>query len=454
MSHQAHRYNRAQLAQEANLRAQVPAGAVTLAWRSGGSTRTTSLSVGLLATVGAVGIALSVWGVAVTSYIAFRDDIVGGLMSRQAAVQHGYEDRIRELRGQVDLLTSRHLVDQSELEKRVDQVARRQALLETRQSIVASLAEQSSPARSPARANVPIPAPVATTQPAPRASAGDTLRLIPPAERHSRLESRALPVQTARAAPAGFALASAPAPAGRQDVVGRVERSLDRVEQLQQVALQALETRTERRARRIRSVLADLGLAEARVARAPATSSAGTGGPHIPIPAPAGAASPFERQVFRVQSVLRDQERLTQLIGQIPLGRPHSGELELSSGFGARLDPFLRTWAMHSGIDFRGATGEPAYASAGGRVTHAASMGGYGLMVEIDHGNGLTTRYAHLSRIEVKEGDTIRAGHRIGRVGSTGRSTGPHLHYETRINGEAVDPMRFVRAGLRLAEAD
>jgi murein DD-endopeptidase MepM/ murein hydrolase activator NlpD len=454
MSHQAHRYNRAQLAQEANLRAQVPAGAVTLAWRSRGSTRTTSLSVGLLGTAGVIGVLLCVWGVAVTSYLAFRDDFVGGLMSRQAAVQHGYEDRIRELRGQVDLLTSRHLVDQSELEKRVDHVARRQALLETRQSIVAALAEQSSPARSPARVNVPVPspAPVATTSPAPRASAGDTLRLTPLAERHSRLESRAVPIQTAQAVPAGFALASVPA--GRQDVVVRVERSLDRVEQQQQVALQALETRTERRTRRIRSVLTDLGLAEARIARAPAASTAGTGGPLIPIPAPAGEASPFERQVFRVQSVLRDQERLTQLVGQIPLGRPHSGELELSSGFGARLDPFLRSWAMHSGIDFRGATGEPAYASAGGRVVHASSMGGYGLMVEIDHGNGLTTRYAHLSRIEVKEGDSIRAGHRIGRVGSTGRSTGPHLHYETRINGEAVDPMRFVRAGLRLAEAD
>ncbi|QCK88804.1 M23 family metallopeptidase [Phreatobacter aquaticus] len=109
---------------------------------------------------------------------------------------------------------------------------------------------------------------------------------------------------------------------------------------------------------------------------------------------------------------------------------------------------------MHSGIDFRGATGEPARVTASGRVTHASSMGGYGLMVEVDHGNGMSTRYAHLSRIDVSVGDMVRLGQRIGRIGSTGRSTGPHLHYETRINGEAVDPMRFVRAGLRLASAD
>lgn len=444
MSHQAHRYNRAQLAQEANLRAQVPAGALTLAWRSGGATRTTSLSMGLVGTLGVLGAALSVWGVAVTSYLAFKDDIVGGMMSRQAAVQHGYEDRIRDLRGQVDMLTSRHLVLQNEMEQRVDQVARRQALLETRQSIVASLNEQVAPARSAPRA-----VPVQSVAPIPPSRPGDTVRLAPPAERHSRLESRPAPVELAAAR--GFSLASAP---GRHDTIGRVEHSLARVEQHQQAALQALETRTERRARRIRSVLTELGLGEARVARAPAASTAGTGGPLIPIAPPSPEASAFERQVFRVQSVMREKERLNQIVGQVPLGRPHAGELELSSGFGARLDPFLRSWAMHSGIDFRGATGEPVFASGGGRVSHAGPMGGYGLMVEIDHGNGLSTRYAHLSRIETREGETVRTGHRIGRVGSTGRSTGPHLHYETRINGDAIDPMRFVRAGLRLAEAD
>ncbi|MGQ3360659.1 MAG: M23 family metallopeptidase, partial [Phreatobacter sp.] len=234
-----------------------------------------------------------------------------------------------------------------------------------------------------------------------------------------------------------------------------VERSLDRVEQNQQVLLQGLETRAERRARRIRAMLAELGLTETRLApSARGDGTSGTGGPHIPLPAPTPDASPFEKQVFRLQTVIRDQDRLNRLVASIPIARPHAGELELSSGFGARLDPFLRTWAMHSGIDFRGATGEPVFAAGSGRVTHAASLGGYGLLVEVDHGNGIATRYAHLSRIEVKEGDMVGVGQRVGRIGSTGRSTGPHLHYETRINGEAVDPMRFVRAGVRLASAD
>lgn len=435
MSHQAHRFSRAQLAQEANSRAQIPPGALTLAWRTKGTPRSTSISYGVASSVGALVAALSIWGVAVTSYMAFKDDIVGGLMHRQATMQHAYEERIQDLRGQVDRLTSRNLVDQSELERRVEQMARRQALLETRQSIVTSLNEISAP-RQPARAGMTgLPTETATARPAP---AGDTLRLTPPPERQSRLESRVAPVQTAAAGHAG--------------TMERMERSLDRIDRNQQLALQALELRTERQTRRIRAVLSELGLGAVRPGRTPPPS--GVGGPLIPIVGPEATASAFERQVMRIQSVLQDHSRLADLLGTIPLGRPHHGQLDISSGFGARLDPFMRSWAMHSGIDFRGQTGDPALASAAGKVTHADRMGGYGLMVEIDHGNGLSTRYAHLSRIEVREGDMVRTGQRVGRVGTTGRSTGPHLHYETRIHGEAVDPMRFVRAGLRLATAD
>ena len=112
-----------------------------------------------------------------------------------------------------------------------------------------------------------------------------------------------------------------------------------------------------------------------------------------------------------------------------------------------RTDPFLGRPAMHTGIDFRGDTGEPVHATAAGKVTIAGWNGGYGKMVEIDHGNGLATRYGHLSEIDVKVGQIVRIGQVIGKIGSTGRSTGPHLHYETRIDGEAVDPQKFLRAG-------
>ena len=91
--------------------------------------------------------------------------------------------------------------------------------------------------------------------------------------------------------------------------------------------------------------------------------------------------------------------------------------------------------------------GSDIRATAAGRVVHAGWMGGYGQMVEIDHGNGLATRYGHMSQVDVDEGDEVKAGEVIGHVGSTGRSTGPHLHYEVRVDGVAVDPSRYLKAG-------
>jgi murein DD-endopeptidase MepM/ murein hydrolase activator NlpD len=114
------------------------------------------------------------------------------------------------------------------------------------------------------------------------------------------------------------------------------------------------------------------------------------------------------------------------------------------------MDPFLDRPAMHPGVDLRGEVGEPVHATANGRVTMAGRDGGYGNMVELNHGNGLATRFGHLSEIDVKVGQEVRVGQVIGKVGSTGRSTGPHLHYECRINGEVVDPQKFLRAGVRL----
>jgi murein DD-endopeptidase MepM/ murein hydrolase activator NlpD len=126
--------------------------------------------------------------------------------------------------------------------------------------------------------------------------------------------------------------------------------------------------------------------------------------------------------------------------------------MDMSSPFGIRRDPFLRRPAVHPGIDLRGDVGEPVRATATGHVTVAGREGGYGNMVEINHGSGLATRYGHLSLITVKIGQFVRIGEVVGEIGSTGRSTGPHLHYETRVNGVAVDPQKFLRAGLRLGE--
>ena len=142
--------------------------------------------------------------------------------------------------------------------------------------------------------------------------------------------------------------------------------------------------------------------------------------------------------------------RLARTVRRLPLGRPLTGELEQTSPFGARVDPFTRGLAYHTGTDFRSEEGAPVRATGAGGVTSAEYTGGYGNLVEIDHGGGLVTRYGHLSVFGVAPGDRIEAGQIVGRVGSTGRSTGNHVHYETRINGEPVNPTRFLDAGRLL----
>jgi murein DD-endopeptidase MepM/ murein hydrolase activator NlpD len=158
----------------------------------------------------------------------------------------------------------------------------------------------------------------------------------------------------------------------------------------------------------------------------------------------------FGRALLRVNLARADANALGTKLLKVPLRKPVVGDIDESSPFGIRTDPFVHEAAMHTGIDFRGDTGDPIRATAAGTVTIAGPSGGYGKMVEIDHGHGLATRYGHLSEIDVMVGDTVRAGAIVGKLGSTGRSTGPHLHYEVRVKGEAVDPQKFLDAGERL----
>ena len=123
----------------------------------------------------------------------------------------------------------------------------------------------------------------------------------------------------------------------------------------------------------------------------------------------------------------------------IPMIWPHSGKI--NNEFGFRRNPFGgRAYEFHPGMDIDGERGESVLAPASGTVIKAGYNGGYGNMIEIDHGNGLTTRYGHLSKIDVAIGDTVTRGETIGQIGSTGRSTGPHLHYELRLNDKSVNP--------------
>jgi murein DD-endopeptidase MepM/ murein hydrolase activator NlpD len=225
--------------------------------------------------------------------------------------------------------------------------------------------------------------------------------------------------------------------------LSRVEASLDRVDHRQGAVLAQLVDRYTNKALKVRNVLAELGL---KLDPAP---PAAIGGPFVPVKLPAAGQS-FERTVTAVSIARAYTDKLSATLANVPLRAPVTGEIDETSPFGVRFDPFLHVPAMHTGIDFRGEMGEPIHATAAGTVTIAGWSGGYGNMVEVNHGNGLATRYGHLSKIDVTVGQTIRLGQVIGRLGSTGRSTGPHVHYETRVNGEAVNPSKFLDAGNKL----
>ena len=129
-------------------------------------------------------------------------------------------------------------------------------------------------------------------------------------------------------------------------------------------------------------------------------------------------------------------------LAAIPSGRPSKGYI--TSGFGRRTNPFRGGLAHHLGIDFDANTGDPELAAAGGVVSFAGVKSGYGNVVEVDHGNGYSTLYGHNSRLVVRAGDIVRSGQQLAKAGSTGRSTGPHVHFEVHVNGRPVNPRKFL----------
>lgn len=258
----------------------------------------------------------------------------------------------------------------------------------------------------------------------------------------------------ARAAVAGIAVAQAAAPRpmpkpgtpeaiARQahPAIARLDAAIEQSERLQNQAAHALKAAARRKSATFENVLETLQPG-ANVSVADAS-----GGPFIAMDG--GLQERFADNLVETHKRLDALKRMRAAVDKLPIRAPVLGS-GISSRYGRRVDPFLSRPAFHAGIDYRAATGDPVRATASGTVRHAGRLGGYGLLVELKHDRGLTTRYAHLSKIEVKRGQKIEAGQIIGRIGSTGRSTGPHLHYETRKWGRSTDPMKYLRMGSKL----
>jgi len=379
--------------------------------------------------------ALAIGYLLATSYLVLRDDLIGAATARQARLQQAYEDRISALRTQVDRITSRQLLDQQLMETKMSELLKRQAQLSRRHGRLAPLLERADTLDDGAQ-----DAPAASGKPEIRASLDDGL------------PARALAFAggtPGAAAPDGFwplrtQQAEMPSSADNADkLFAAISKSLQTIEGEQMARIDSLTENAYQTADAISQALETAGL--------PAVDGdyekSDVGGPLISLENP----SEFDAKVRELDESLDRLDRMKGKARRLPIANPAPGR-PVSSTFGIRRDPLLGTPALHSGMDFRAPQGMAARATAAGTVVKAGWNGGYGRMVEIDHGAGFSTRYGHLSRIDVREGQKVTLGETIGEVGSTGRSTGPHLHYEVRYKGEALNPLRFIRLGKEVGQ--
>jgi murein DD-endopeptidase MepM/ murein hydrolase activator NlpD len=203
--------------------------------------------------------------------------------------------------------------------------------------------------------------------------------------------------------------------------------------------VEAMKAVTQQRYHQTAQEISKLGLQPQRFT--------GQGGPFEAVEPLKSTTDPKFKQLFMSWKKLDQLEKGTIAI---PSLKPVSGT-NFTSGFGVRSDPFQGRAAMHAGVDLAGPLGTPIYATADGYVGRSEWAGGYGNLVELNHGRGIQTRYGHLSRSLVKPGEQVKRGQLIAYMGSTGRSTGSHLHYEVRIDGKAVNPIPFLQGSDYLA---
>ncbi|KCZ94512.1 M23 family metallopeptidase [Hyphomonas johnsonii] len=216
------------------------------------------------------------------------------------------------------------------------------------------------------------------------------------------------------------------------------ERILDEAEEL------AIE-----RADRARGVLQLTSVGSDRI-----MSGAEMGGPLVSVANLTSGATnlsaadtSFYNRLVQTRARVEEMRYYEQIVGSLPLGRPVGVPYRQTSDYGMRIDPFRKRPGWHNGLDLAAYHAAPIVASGPGKVSFAGASSGYGRMVEIDHGHGFKSRYGHMSAITVKKGDVVEIGDLVGKMGTTGRSTGDHLHFEVWFNGKPYDPAKFLKAG-------
>ena len=390
-----------------------------------------------------------------TAYLVFRDDLIGASFAKQARMQHEYEDRIATLRAKLDRVTSRQLLDQQAIETRVQELLKRQKNIGSRSSRMGSLMERAAKSGITApKRDVPVPAkkPAERKVPADSVTTGSVGKTGSASDEQLSLSFRLRGVEQPAhgAGMTGLAMAASLQPISPQNIpeltssfteslFGNVAQAIGVIDTAQRIEIDQLRLATSTRTKKIAKTLKSLGVS------VPGSIEDSIGGPFVSL----DHNVKFDIHLMALENSLKVFDSVTEMARALPIGEPAKGA-KISSRFGSRIDPFNGRMAMHAGIDFRAKTGTPVYATGRGVVVKAGRSGGYGKIVEIRHRDGYITRYAHLSKIRVKVGQRVESGKVIGNVGSTGRSTGPHLHYEVRKHKNAIDPAKMLNAGKKI----
>jgi murein DD-endopeptidase MepM/ murein hydrolase activator NlpD len=374
--------------------------------------------------------------------IAFKDQLLALRERGMYDARLEYEDRLAAMRQEVDRLNDRLLIDQGEYLGQVDQVKTEiDRLAERHKHLVEffrQTAERKSLGESGATPMSDLPQKPGEEMPAD--SLGDQSSLQSSLRKTAFndfdfSERYAAPFRTADEASRPLADLRAMLAQFRMMETALMDEALARAEQKAAQAVRMLKR---------------LGIDDRAVVANSDHRTPATGGPLIPVNM--GLQDQVSEKIEKILEAQDAFEKMRHEALQLPLHMPLQTISRMTSGFGIRRDPFRHTIAMHAGVDFKGDLNSSVYATADGRVNIAGWEGAYGRMVEILHDNGVATRYAHLSSITVAVGDKVKRGDVVGRLGNTGRSTGPHLHYETRVRGRAVDPVRFWQTSNAIQE--
>jgi len=380
------------------------------------------------------------WLALTTFYVFFKDDLLQAAVNERRTLVDRYEAELDLLRDQMNASHAQHKADFSNYARIMDSLVNKQSVLSARHDAITKLVGEAG--MSPEELNAAISS---KTRPAPN----------PATYGRPRVEGTGGPfisfnkASNKQKSTVQLALNNTQTALKRNNMIGAFDEfrfALQQTEEQQFEALDLLQNITLDQAETYLDVFDAVRLkAPANATRLLTNLRTST------YEATSSDPTAFQR---RLQDVYQSKDALTNLqeaIVYVPTAEPMKNG-RITSNFGRRNDPFLRRLAFHSGIDYGAGTGTPILATANGTVKTADWKGGYGKAVEIDHGNGVMTRFGHMSAFNVVEGQKVRKGQVIGYVGSTGRSTGPHLHYETNVHNDAVDPKRFLKAAHMLSE--